>query len=491
MPKKKNIAIIGAGLGGSLMAIFLAKRGHQVSLYERRPDMRFEKVERGRSINMTLAARGVKALEAAGVADLIMPTTIPLKGRMIHGVNGALSFQPYGKDPHEVIYAVQRERLNSALINFAESQHRVKCHFSRRCLGINKESGLIQLEDERSREQFSVEADLIVGADGTYSTVLQDMQRGERADYYKKYLDWGYKELTIPPNPNGGMPLEKHALHVWPRCECMLMAIPNNDESLTATFTLPFDGTPSFSSLETDADLLAFFESRFRDALSLMPEIVGNYRQNPVAQFYTTGTSQWYYKDRIVLLGDACHTVAPFYGQGMNAAFEDCLTLDACLGKYGDDLEGAFAEYQHIRKCNTDALADLSMQNFIELRDKVKSSFFVARKKVDIMFYRLFPKACVPIYSLISHTTMPYAEAVERIKRRNRLQKFLGIDLLRSLLAAIFAFNNLFKRLFNLAEQPAETPSDQSSLRFIPFRRLLNYTVLRKTSRAKGGDGRP
>lgn len=428
---KPKIVIIGAGLGGALLAIYLAKEGFSVDLYERRGDMREEPVERGRSINMTLAARGLNALARAGVLDEVMKNTIPLRGRMIHNEDGTRTFQPYGRNRREVIHSIKRKQLNCTLMDAAERMPGVNLFFNKRCVSIDKERGSLRVRDERTGEESEVQADLIVGADGAFSTIRQQMHRGLRAHYAQEFLDWGYKELTIPPAGNGAHQIENDVLHIWPRGDQMLLAMPNADGSFTCTCILPFEGeSPNFSSEWSGDDVVGLFRKRFEDAIPLMPTLVEDFKSNQTMVMVTTHTSPWHYKDRVVLIGDACHAVVPFYGQGMNAAFEDCALLTEKLAASGgQNLEQIFREYQRERKPNTDALAELSQQNFDELRKKIKSPLFVARKKVDITLNSLLPKTWVPLYTMMSHTTMPYAEAVRRFKKQSRVARLLGLDI--------------------------------------------------------------
>lgn len=455
-----NVVIVGAGLAGSLMAIFLARRGYRVDLYERRPDSRNEPVERCRSINMTLAERGLRALDEVGILQQVLDLTVTVKGRMVHEVSGPVKFQPYGKNEKEVIHAIMRKDLNIALINHAETFPNVKIHFRKQCVGIDKPARRISFIDNQAGEAFVVEPTFVIGADGTFSTTRQQMHRGERANYDQQFLERGYKELTIDPAPDGGWRLPEHALHVWPRGSCMLMCIANHDGSFTCTCVLPFEGELSFSSLKTETAVRDFLFGQFPDLMPLMSNAVQNFMSNAPSEFITTRTNFWHYKDFCVLLGDACHTVVPFYGQGMNAAFEDCSILDQCIERHRGDLETAFREFQHLRKRNTDALATLSIENFIELRDKVRSRRLTAKKKVDLFMANLLPGIWVPLYTLISHTTIPYADAVERAKKQNRLARFLGVDLLLWLLVAALlsraGFNRLKLTLPRLLERQVE-----------------------------------
>jgi len=442
-----NVVIVGAGLAGSLMAIFLARRGYRIDLYERRADLRNRSGERCRSINMTLAERGLHALDEVGILRQVLDLTVTVKGRMVHELTGPVKFQPYGKNEKEVIHAIMRKDLNIALMNHAETFPNVKIHFCTQCVGLDKQTRRISFVDNQSGESLLVEPAFIIGADGTFSTTRQQMHRGERADYTQEFLGPGYKELTIDPLAGGGWRLPKHALHVWPRGGCMLMCIANRDGSFTCTCVLPFEGKLSFASLQNENDVREFLFSHFPDLMPLMPNAVQNFMLNPPSDFITTRTNLWHYKDLCVLLGDACHTVVPFYGQGMNAAFEDCSILDKCIAEHRGELETAFRDFQHLRKRNTDALATLSIENFVELRDKVRSRKLAARKKVDRLLSTVLPGRFIPLYTLISHTTIPYADAIERAKKQNRIARCFGVDLLLGFLAGALISRDGLNRL--------------------------------------------
>ncbi|WP_375501235.1 FAD-dependent oxidoreductase [uncultured Nostoc sp.] len=409
--------------------------------------MRSERVEQGRSINMTLSTRGLHALEnvGLGLVDAILQKSVPVKGRMIHAFNGELMFQLYGKNDDEILYSFKRHDLNIELMNLAQTFSNVKLFFNKRCVRVEKNSGTVHILDQQTNQMFCVNSDFIIGADGAFSTIRQQMQRGERADYYQEFLDCGYKELTIPSSSNSSLMLENKALHIWPRGKCLLLAWPNLDSSLTCTLILPFEGDPSFASLKTESDVLTFFKANFDDVITLIPTLVDEFLRSRTAEFTTINTSRWYYNDRIVLLGDACHAVYPFYGQGMNAAFEDCLVLNDCIGKYLKNWELAFMEYQKLRKPNTDILAQLSKQNFVELRDKAKSPLFIAQKEANILLNRLLPKLWFPLYTLIVHTTMPYSDALKRYKLQNSVAKLLGIDVLIIIIAALIIIKGFIK----------------------------------------------
>jgi len=426
-----RVTVIGAGMSGSLLAIFLARRGFEVDVYERRGDLRCREAGcSGRSIKMTLAERGLQALREIGLESEVMRFCVPLRGRAVHTGQGEVTAQPYGKNDREVILSISRTDLNAVLLDHVGSFPNIRLHFHHRCCEIDRETAAAVFLDERTGETRQVQADFLVGADGAFSVVRQQMQRGLRTDFRQDFLAWGYKELTISARPDGTPGMDPNALHVWPCGNHMLFALPNVDGSFSGVCVLPFEGPQGFDSLRTDEDVLALFRTRFADALPLMPSLLEEFRTRKVSEFLTLRTSRWYHKDKVVLLGDCCHSVVPFYGQGMNAAFEDCAVLDACLGRHPGDREAAFAEFQAARKPHTDVLAGLSENNFHELRDGVRSPVLTARKRTSILLNRCFPKAYVPIYTLISHSTTPYADCVERARRQDRIARWLGADLL-------------------------------------------------------------
>ena len=449
---RKKVTIIGAGLSGTLMAIYLARRGYEVHILERRKDMRLDPITSGRSINMTLAARGLTALSRVLDIDKILDLTIPLKGRIVHDEHGSTKFIPYGSKKDEVIYAIKRNDLNMALMDVAETYPNVTISFGQRCTSVDKNNGDVRLIDEDTNEHAQIESDFIIGADGTFSTVRQQIYRGERANYRQDFLDCGYKEVYLPPGKHNTFQMEKHALHVWPRGSCMLIGIPNLDGSFALTCILPFEGNRSFAALTTEAEVLAFFNAHFPDVTPLIGDFARCFLQKSVAMFMTTKAYPWHY-NRVVMLGDAVHTVTPFYGQGMNAAFEDCQVLDGCLDENGDDPETAFAQFQSLRKRNTDALADLSIENYFELRDKVRSPFLIAHKKMDMILHGLLADSWLPLYTLITHTTIPYADAIERYRRQCRTARLMGMDVALLALAGWIQGQQTVKQFAELFRQ--------------------------------------
>jgi len=412
----ERIVVAGAGLAGSLMAVLLARRGYDVQVYERRGDMRREPVGRGRSINLALSTRGLHALGVAGLREQVLASGIPMHGRMIHSLDGGTELQRYSTDPGEHLNSVSRHDLNVLLLNEAEKAG-VRIHFHEKCLGV--EPGRLEVLNEETRAVRSVDAPRILGADGAYSAVRAWMQRRDRFDYHQNYLDWGYKELHIPPRGNGRHRIFTNALHIWPRHDFMLIALPNLDGSFTCTLFLPFEGPQSFAALKTDDDVLRFFTRQFPDAVAHMPTLVEDYRHNPVSSLVYIRCAPWHVEDRVALLGDACHAVVPFYGQGMNAAFEDCAALDECIDALAPDWQKVFETYAGMRKPNTDALADLSLRNFVEMRGRVVSPLYLAKKKADDVLHRLFPDHWSSLYTMVTFRRIPYAEAVERARRQD------------------------------------------------------------------------
>jgi len=414
---EKSIAIVGAGLGGALMAVFLGRRGHRVAVYERRPDPRKAAGGRGRSINLAISTRGLAALEQVGLDAKLLEVAVPMRGRMVHGIDGSLAFQPYGHEAHHVINSVSRAGLNRLLVETAEAMPNVAVRFGQRCVDVDLERASATFADIDTGVTSKAAADLLIGADGAFSEVRLAMQKTDRFDYAQGYLEHGYKELVIPPAADGGFRMERNALHIWPRGGFMMIALPNVDGSYTGTCFWPFRGDNSFAALETPDAVRRYFQAVFPDAVALMPTLEDDFLLNAVGSLVTVRCAPWRYKDRAVLLGDAAHAVVPFYGQGANAAFEDCLVLDECL-RSGSDIGSALEEYERRRKPHADALADLAIENFVEMRDKTASKTFLLGKRVEKLLAKLFPGRFIPLYYMVTFSRTPYADAV----RRARLQ---------------------------------------------------------------------
>jgi kynurenine 3-monooxygenase len=420
MPDK--FVLIGSGLAGGLLAAYLGRRGYEVQLYERRSDPRAGNFVGGRSINLALSTRGIYALKQLGLADEVLRHAIPMPGRMIHDKAGNVHFAPYDVDPNKCINSIGRAALNTTVIEAAQQFSNVQVRFNHRCTEIDLDRPAAQLINTESQETITATGDAIIGVDGAFSAVRQGLQKQmSNFQYDESYLAHGYKELTIPPGPDGSWQLEKNALHIWPRKSFMMIALPNPDGSFTCTLFWEFEGLRSFATITSDDDIRRFFEDEFPDAVPLMPALLEDYRENPTGSLVTIRCAPWVYQDKIALVGDAAHAVVPFYGQGMNAAFEDCVVLDQCLTDFPRDRRRAFAEYFGKRKPNADALADLAVQNFVEMRDKTASRAFRAKKKLDHLLEAILPGLYLPLYTMVTFTQLPYAKAAKRARVQNQI----------------------------------------------------------------------
>ncbi|MHC4767102.1 MAG: FAD-dependent oxidoreductase [Planctomycetota bacterium] len=420
-----RIAIVGAGLAGGLLACLLAEAGYEISVYERRPDPRKQGFVGGRSINLALSARGIHALQRAGLAEAVLADAIPMRGRMIHSPAGGLSFQPYSKSPSDAINSVSRGGLNLALVRGAERYDNVHYHFEHRCVEVDLDAPSVRLETGAG-ETITVETDVVIGCDGAFSVVRGQMQREDRFNYSQTYLEHGYKELTVPPTRDGEYALAPNALHIWPRGGSMMIALPNPDRSFTCTLFWPFAGANSFAAVQTDEDVRRFFEAHFPDAVPLMPTLAEDYQRNPIGSLVTVRCAPWFHGDKVVLVGDAAHAIVPFYGQGINAGFEGVVALAECLRQQPSDRQGAFEAYFRQRKVNTDAIADLAVANFLEMRDRVASPAFRLKKKTQRVLHRVLPGVYTPLYNMVTFTRIPYAEARRRAERAEAVLRVAG-----------------------------------------------------------------
>ncbi|HEY3927572.1 MAG TPA: NAD(P)/FAD-dependent oxidoreductase [Candidatus Koribacter sp.] len=417
---ENKITLVGSGLAGPLLAIELKRRGYAVELIERRPDMRKVSISAGRSINLALSTRGIHALKQAGIWPDIEPIIIPMRGRMMHSVTGELTFQRYGKDETEVINSVSRAELNIALMNAAE-QHGVKIHFDQRCTGFDLRTGAVHLRDEESGAETTLATELVIGTDGAGSAIRTELLKTPRFNFSQQYLDYGYKELTIPPNADGKHAMEVHALHIWPRGSYMLIALPNIDGTYGCILFLPFEGENSFAQLNTDEDVQSFFARHFPDAAALMPKFAENFFANPTGSMVTIKCSPWHHDGRALLLGDAAHAIVPFFGQGLNCSFEDCTVLLDLLDRHGPQWTRLFAEFERARKDNTDSIADLAVENFVEMRDRVADPRFLFKKKTELALEAKFPGVFVPKYAMVTFHRVPYSVAASRGRIQDRI----------------------------------------------------------------------
>ncbi|HMI68021.1 MAG TPA: NAD(P)/FAD-dependent oxidoreductase [Cyclobacteriaceae bacterium] len=415
--KPKKITIVGAGLVGSLLSIYLAKRGYDVSVFESRYDMRTHMFGGGRSINLALSTRGIRSLEEVGLAMHMKEHAMPMNGRMMHNIRGHLTFQPYGEQG-QYINSISRTGLNIALIDEAEKQG-VEFQFEHRCL--NADLAKTELTFQFFGSTMRHQSDAIIGADGMFSAVRNAFKLVEPFDYSENYVEHGYKELRIPPVAGGGFPMEKNALHIWPRESFMLIALPNPDTTFTCTLFLPFKGDPSFAQLQTPEQIQAFFEKLFPDAASLMPTLIEDFRDNPTSSLVTIRCYPWV-KKNVLLMGDAAHGIVPFYGQGMNAGFEDCRIFNRLLDQFDDDWELACTEFQRLRKPDADAIAQLALDNFVEMRDLVGTADFLLRKQIEARLHELYPNRWIPLYSMVTfHEQVRYSEAYETGQKQKKI----------------------------------------------------------------------
>jgi kynurenine 3-monooxygenase len=421
---QKKITIVGAGLVGSLLSIYLAKRGYAVHVFERRSDMRTSPIAAGKSINLALSDRGWRGLEGVGIADDIRQIAIPMYGRSIHHRDGRIAFQPYGKK-EQAIYSVSRGGINMKLMDLAQQQPGVKISFEERCTHIDRKTNTVTFENNLSGKQISEQSDLLFGADGAFSAARLSMQLAtDRFEYNQHYIEAGYKELHIPAGPGGTFQLEKNALHIWPRGSFMMIALPNFDGSFTCTLFFPFEGEKSFSALKTKEQVEAFFEAEFSDTVSLMPTLAEDYLANPTSSLVTVKCWPWTFDSKIALIGDAAHAIVPFYGQGMNCGFEDCVVLNKLIDKHKENWTAVFAEYETLRKPDADAIADLAIGNFVEMRDKTADPKFLLQKKIEARFSEKYPDKWIPLYSMVTYTPdIRYSVAMLEGQRQEEIMK--------------------------------------------------------------------
>lgn len=415
----ERINIIGGGLSGSLLAIYMAKRGFQVNLFERRPDMRNNRISAGKSINLALSTRGLRALEKVGLDKAILEDAIPMYGRMMHSTSGELNYHPYGKEG-QAINSVSRGRLNIQLLELADEYENITLHFNTKCVDvdIDKATATFEMEDGSVK---TFEADRTIGTDGAFAATRARLQTSDRFNYSQTYMPVGYKELSIPAGEAGAFLMEKNALHIWPRGAFMMIALPNPAGDFTCTLFLPFEGEKSFANLTTEQQVKDFFKTEFPDAMAMMPTLVEDFFTNPTSSLVTVRCYPWVKKDKLALAGDAAHAVVPFFGQGMNCSFEDVLVMDECIGKHYPDWNTVFSDYQQLRKPNADAIADLAIQNYSEMADKVGDKEFLHKKHIEHDLAELYPEEFKSQYELVTFSTTPYKYALDRGKVNERI----------------------------------------------------------------------
>lgn len=420
----KNVNIIGAGLVGSLVSIYLAKKGYNVNIFERRPDMRKAKISAGKSINLALSDRGWRGLEGVGIADEIRKIAIPMYGRYIHNKDGSTAFQPYGKK-EQAIYSVSRAEINMKLMDLAEKAANVKIHFNERCTNIDRNTLEASFVNDETKKPTTVKSDLIFGADGAFAASRLNMQlSSDRFEYNQHYISAGYKELIIPPGPGESFLMEKNALHIWPRGSFMMIALPNPDGNFTCTLFLPFEGEKSFQNLKTKEQVQKFFNEEFPDAVPLMPTLIDDFFNNPTSSLVTVKCFPWTFDNKIALIGDAAHAIVPFFGQGMNCGFEDCVVLNELIDKHKEDWNKILPEYEALRKPDGDAIADLAIANFIEMRDKTADPKFLLQKKIEARFSEKYPDKWTPLYSMVTYSPhIRYSTALKEGARQEAIMQ--------------------------------------------------------------------
>ncbi len=415
--KSERIAIVGGGLVGCLLSLYLKKRGYSVSVFERRMDIRKHDLGMGRSINMALSNRGLRALEEVGLADRMRQAAIPMNGRVMHDVKGNLSFQPYGKQG-QYINSISRTGLNIELMEEA-NKNGVEFFYEHRCTHIDIDKN--EIEFQHTGNTVHKHFDLIIGTDGAFSAVRGALQITDRFDYSQQYIEHGYKELRIPSSDLGSHLIEKNALHIWPRESFMMIALPNPDGTFTCTLFLPFQGDASFNRLKTENEIQSFFQHTFPDAAKIMPKLAEDFKDNPTGSLVTVQCFPWV-KNRTVLLGDAAHAIVPFFGQGMNAGFEDCRILNQLLDTHQDDWETVLPLFQELRKPDADAIAQLALDNFIEMRDLVADAEFLLRKKIEAKLHALYPEKWIPLYTMVTfREDIRYSEAYTIGQKQKRI----------------------------------------------------------------------
>jgi kynurenine 3-monooxygenase len=432
-----NVHIVGGGLVGSLAAIYLAQNKFSVTLYERSADMRRTDVPAGRSINLAVTTRGWKSLEEVGLKQQALELAIPMRGRMVHSVDGATKFIPYGQRPDEVIHSVSRGALNRLLLEKAASYPVVQTLFNQRCVRFDATSSTLTFAGEADGTELTIHAPIVIATDGAWSSVRKSMLSSVRNfNYSQTFLGHAYKELVIPAADGGAFSLDKHALHIWPRQSYMLIALPNLDGSFTCTLFLPYQGPDSFATLSTRKSVIDFFERNFADAAGLMPNLGDDFFSHPTGSMVTIKCNPWHVDGKALLLGDAAHAIVPFFGQGMNCGFEDCSALGDYLKEtdphVGPDWAQTFAAIELRRKPNSDAIADMAVENFVEMRDTVADPRFQLKKQIGFELEQRFPDRFVPRYSMVVfRPDISYAEAQRRSVLQDRILDDLSTGITR------------------------------------------------------------
>lgn len=421
MSKEKSAIIVGAGLVGSLWAVYLSKAGYKVTIYERRSDIRLAEISAGKSINLALSTRGWTALDTVGVGDKIRDLAIPMYGRIMHSEEGTLSHQPYGQEG-QAIYSISRGGVNARMMDIAEKDGGAKIHYNHQCDDVDLKAGSVQFKNTLTNELVTDQADVVFACDGAFSAIrYKGMQKLDRFDYSQDFIDDGYRELLLPANEDGSYKMDKNALHIWPRGRFMMIALANEDGSFTCTLFMPFDGgEDSFNSLDSKEKVDRFFQKTFPDFHEMMPNVADTWEDHPLSSLAIMRSYPWHH-GKTVLMGDAAHATVPFYGQGMNGGFEDCSVMWRLMQKHNEDWDKVFEEYSIERKPDGDALQDLSLYNYHVMRDYVADPMFLLRKKIEAKFSQLYPEKWLPLYSQVTFSNIRYSEAIANGKAQSRI----------------------------------------------------------------------
>ncbi|KXJ77718.1 kynurenine 3-monooxygenase [Aedes albopictus] len=415
-----NVAVVGGGLVGSLFALHLGKKGHTVDLYEYREDIRTAELVIGRSINLALSARGRKALAEVGLEDALLQHGIPMRGRMLHDLRGNRRIVPYDANTNQCIYSVGRKHLNEVLLDAAEKYPNINLHFNKKLQSANLDEGEMSFVDPTTKESTQTKADLIVGCDGAYSAVRKEIVKRPGYDYSQTYIEHGYLELCIPPTKDGDFAMPHNFLHIWPRGKFMMIALPNQDRTWTVTLFMPFT---NFTSIKCDSDLLEFFRTYFPDAIDLIgrERLIKDFFKTKPQSLVMIKCKPYNVGGKAVIIGDAAHAMVPFYGQGMNAGFEDCSVLTELFNKHGSDIDRILAEFSQTRWEDAHSICDLAMYNYVEMRDLVTKRSYLFRKKLDELLYWLLPNTWVPLYNSVSFSHMRYSKCIANRKWQDKI----------------------------------------------------------------------
>ncbi len=399
------------------MASYLSQRGYEVNIYEKRQDMRIHEQSAGRSINLALSKRGIDSLKDIGLYDKVRSKMLPMAGRMIHDIDGKQHMQRYGQKNNEVIYSISRSFLNKVLIDHAESKPNVQIFFNQKLIEVELNKSKLIFNEERKIVPFEI----LFGSDGSASPVRNSMEEISSINFRKIPLDHGYKEINMPPDLAGNYRMDPNALHIWPRGNFMLIALPNTDHSFTCTLFFPMLGELSFSSIDSENKIIEFFKMQFPDIIEMLPNLVEDYKNNPTGKLATVYCDKWNYKGKALIFGDAAHAIVPFFGQGMNASFQDCKVIDQMIEKYEGDWNEVFSNFTKNHKPNGHAIANMALENYIEMRDLVNDEGYIKKRELELKLELEFPNRFLPRYSMVSFHSLPYSEVYKRGEIQSKL----------------------------------------------------------------------